>query len=489
MNLKSLPRAKSRGQTSNLKTLILAVFVITAVFLFVIPRVAHASYDTIPQVKVYNPDATQVKSTFLAYQESFRGGLKIASGDIDGDSRDEIITGAGPDGGPHVQVFDMNGNFMWQTMAFDERFKGGIDVAAGDVNGDGKDEIIVSQLSGGQAWIKIYKANGRKTILADFLAFASSFQGGCHIAAGDVDGDGKDEIIAGAGSSGRPHIRVFDGKGNWTGWDTFAFHEDFRGGVDLVSEDIDNDGRDEIIVAQNSFGQAWVKVYRANRKKTIVSEFLAYAPNFKGGTNIGAGDLDQDGKAEIITGANAGGGPHVRVFKASGQPKSISFFPYPLDFQGGVNVAIGNLQRDATNEIITSPGRKLPEGRVDLYKYIEIDLSSQTLTYFENGHKIDKFYISSGIARYPTPKGEFKIIYKIEKTRMKHEYGPNHPDNYDLKDVPHCLGFYQDQMIHGAYWHHNFGHKMSHGCVNEPLDKAAQLYNWASIGIPVIIHD
>ncbi len=458
-------------------------------FVFFCFNLAKASYNTIPQVKVYNQDATQVKSTFLAYQESFRGGLKIAAGDIDGDRRDEIITGAGLDGGPHVQVFDMNGNFMWQTMAFDEGFKGGIDVAAGDVNGDGKDEIIVSQLSGGQAWIKIYKANRQRTILANFLAFASSFEGGCHIASGDVDGDGKDEIIAGAGSSGKPHIRVFDEKGNWTGWDTFAFHEDFRGGVDLASEDIDNDGRDEIIVAQNSFGQAWVKVYRANREKTIVSEFLAYAPNFEGGTNIGAGDIDHDGRAEIIAGANAGGGPHVKAFKASGKPKSTSFFPYPLDFQGGVNVAVGNLQRDSTNEIITSPGKKLPEGRVDLYKYIEIDLSSQILKYFENGHKVDEYYISSGVWRHPTPKGEFSVYSKRLFTRMTWYYGPDNPDNYDLANVPHVLSFLGPYTIHGAYWHNNFGYRMSHGCVNEPLGKAAQLYKWASIGTPVIIHD
>ena len=472
----------------NFKPLILAMFLIMAVFLFVIPK-ALASNDTIPQVKVYSQDAKQVKSTFLAYQEGFRGGLKIASGDIDGNGRDEIITGAGPGEEPHLRVFDMNGNLIWETFVFDQDFKGGIDVTAGDVNGDGKDEIIISQLSNGQAWVKIYQVNEQKTVLANFLAFASNFKGGCHIASGDIDGDGKDEIIAGAGSSGRPQIRIFDEKGKWTGWDTYAFDQNFRGGVDVACSDIDNDRTDEIFVSQNSFGQAWVKVYRADKEKTVVSNFRAYASNFKGGANIGAGDLDQDGKAEVIVGANAGGGPNVKVFEFTGQPKNIDFFPYPQDFSGGVNVACGNFQKDSTNEIITAPGKRLPDGRVDLYKYIEVDLSSQILKYFENGYKIDEYYISSGVWRHPTPTGEFKVQHKLLKTRMTWVYGPDNPDNYDLPDVPHVLSFYGPFTIHGAYWHHNFGHRMSHGCVNEPLKKAAQLYQWASIGTPVIIHD
>lgn len=459
------------------------------VFLFIVPKTTKAAYDTIPQVKIYNSEATQVRFEFLAYYESFRGGLKIVSGDVNGDGRDEIITGAGPGGGPQIRVFDKDGNPIWQTMAFSDDFKGGIDVAAGDVNGDGKDEIIVSQFSNGQAWVKVYKVNREKTILANFLAYNFKFEGGCHVASGDVNGDGKDEIITGAGSSGGPQVRVFDRNGNFTNWQTFAFDKNFRGGVDISSGDIDNDGRDEIITAQNSFGQAWIKVYKFNKEKTIVSNFLAYDPGFEGGANVSFGDINHDGKVEIITGANAGGGPHVRVFDASGQSKNINFFPYPLDFVGGVNLTTGDLEGDSNIEIITSPGKKLPEGRTDWYKYIEIDLSSQTLKYFENGHKIDQYYISSGTSRYPTPKGEFRIIYKLEKTDMSHNYGPNNPDNYDLKDVPWCLGFYEDLMIHGAYWHHNFGHRMSHGCINEPLDKAAQLYKWAPIGTPVIIHD
>ena len=58
----------------------------------------------------------------------------------------------------------------------------------------------------------------------------------------------------------------------------------------------------------------------------------------------------------------------------------------------------------------------------------------------------------------------------------------------DLPNVPYTMYFYKGYGIHGTYWHHNFGHPMSHGCVNMRTSDAAWLFNWASVGTPVVTH-
>jgi len=121
-------------------------------------------------------------------------------------------------------------------------------------------------------------------------------------------------------------------------------------------------------------------------------------------------------------------------------------------------------------------------------KYIDVSLSKQVLTCFDGGKAQFITLISSGIDKYPTPAGTFYIYSKVPSTRMRHEYGPGHPDNYDLPNVPYAMFFSGPYSIHGTYWHNNFGHPMSHGCVNAPTPAAEWIYNWAPIGTLVYIH-
>lgn len=457
----------------------------TTAFLFFTPVVIFASTYTIPQVKVYNAQNLLIDNTFLAFDEGFKGGGKVTMGDLNRDGVDEIIIGAGTGGGPQVRGFDKNGVFSGLSIfPFHPDFRGGVDVTVGDVDGDKNDEIVVSQWSQGQAWVKIYESNGR-VIKAEFLAFDASFKGGANVVACDIDGNGVDEIVVGAGAGGGPHVRIFNGKGEFTGIQFFSFHPDFRGGVDVACGNVDGGKEEEMIVSQSSFGQAWVKVYRVNMQ--ILGDFLAYPGSHKGGVNVACGDIDGDGKDEIITGAGAGGGPQVRAFEFTGQPTALNFFAYHPDFRGGVNVACGNIEQKSAKRVVTFPGRLIYEGRRDLYKYIEIDISEQKLKAYMDGKKVAEFLVSSGIWKYPTPIGDFKIWTKMLSDRMKWEYGPNHPDNYDLPNVPHVMYFSGAYALHGAYWHRNFGHRMSHGCVNLSLPDAAWLYQWANVGDIVLV--
>lgn len=446
-----------------------------------------ASDYTFPQIKIYDSQGKSIKAEFLAYDGAFKGGANVAMADVDGNGRDEIIVGAGPGGGPQVRVFRQDGKFTgWQIFPFHPNFRGGVDVAAGDIDGDGKAEIIVSQASAGQAWVKVYNYDKNFTILSNFLAYAPEFEGGAHVASGDIDGDGQDEIVTGAGLGGGPHVRAFEGSGSPMGIELFPFSMSFRGGVDVAVGNVDGGDCEEIIVGQAQFGQAWVKTYKTNQAKQVLGEFLAYPSSHKEGVNLAAGDIDNDGEDEIVTGTG-GNGPQVRAFEAYGAVLPPNFFSYHQDFRGGVKVAVGNVVGDRAKEIVTSPGRRVIEGRPDLYKYIEVDISEQTLRAYHRGRKIAEFLISTGLSKYPTPLGTFRILSKIPSTRMTWYYGPDNPDNYDLPNVPHVLPFYGPYAIHGTYWHNNFGYRMSHGCVNLPMDKAAWLYGWANIGDIVII--
>ncbi len=115
-------------------------------------------------------------------------------------------------------------------------------------------------------------------------------------------------------------------------------------------------------------------------------------------------------------------------------------------------------------------------------KWIEVSLDEQKLRAWEGNRVIMEFAISSG--RWsPTPKGDFNIWYKTRNQTMKggsKELGTY----YNLPNVPYNMFFYGGYAVHGAYWHNNFGHPMSHGCVNSPIANAGELFAWTGPVVP-----
>lgn len=119
-----------------------------------------------------------------------------------------------------------------------------------------------------------------------------------------------------------------------------------------------------------------------------------------------------------------------------------------------------------------------------LEKSIDVDLKTQTLTYYLGPYQVGKFLISSGVPGMPTPTGNYTILKKIPVVDYKGE-------NYDYPNTKWNMMFKQQKpgslYIHGAYWHHNFGHPMSHGCINVAYDNMEPLYNWTDVGTKVVI--
>ena len=125
-----------------------------------------------------------------------------------------------------------------------------------------------------------------------------------------------------------------------------------------------------------------------------------------------------------------------------------------------------------------------PDATTTSDKLIVVDLATQTLTYSEGSTTIATIKISSGLRGTPTPKGEFSVLGKYPIIDYK-------GSNYDFKNTKWNLRFKDhnplNYYIHGAYWHHNFGHPMSHGCVNVSYADMEPLYNWADVGTRIII--
>jgi len=114
-------------------------------------------------------------------------------------------------------------------------------------------------------------------------------------------------------------------------------------------------------------------------------------------------------------------------------------------------------------------------------RWIEVILSRQRLIAWQGNVPVRSMVVSTGIPRYPTPPGRFRIYAKYPSVTMA---GPG----YYLPGVPHTMFFYRGYAIHGTYWHNNFGRPMSHGCVNLTRSDAAWLYSWAPVRTLVVIH-
>ncbi len=147
-----------------------------------------------PQVMVYSADG-KLKTSFFAYDKKLRGGVSVALGDVDGDGQTEVITGAGKGDEPTVKIFTVGGKLKTSFLAYDKRFKGGIEIAVGDVNADGKTDIVTGPGPGGAPHVRVFSDTGE--LVAQFFAFEASYHDGLKISLSDANYDGNLEILTG----------------------------------------------------------------------------------------------------------------------------------------------------------------------------------------------------------------------------------------------------------------------------------------------------
>ncbi len=292
-------------------------------------------------------------------------GVNVACGDPDGDSELEIITGAGPGDiyGPHVRGFETNGMPL-QDLSFMAygTLKYGVNVAAGDLDGNGADEIITGAGPGTVfgPHVRAFSYTPGSGVSAvpgvNYFAYAT-LRWGVNVTAGDIDGDGFDEIVTGAGPGAifGPHVRGWNIDGGTAAPIPnmgFMAYNTWKYGVNVCCADLNGDGVDEIITGpgpSNWFG-AHIRGWRWDGNETTPLpnfSFFAWPPeSARFGARVGkAADLDHDGADELLVcaGPDPNIGSPVTVYRYGDEQVTewFRFEAFPAGWTHGCNASAG----------------------------------------------------------------------------------------------------------------------------------------------------
>lgn len=324
-------------------------------------EVRPRSFQSLSQAEEENGQSRIYLGIHWAFDktEGIKSGNRIADNAFDRFLRarpdtSHVVVAADTGAGPRVRVLDgSTGRAIYDFFAYDPKFSGGVRVAQGDVNGDGTPDIITAAGPGGGPHVRVYNgADG--TPLFSFMAFAPDFRGGTYVASGDIDGDGFDDIVAGAGEGGGPRVVAFSGRTLTPIANFFALDQGARSGVHVAAGDVDGDGKAEMIASGGKGGVPTIRTFDSGGK--MVREIAAYAADFRGGVFVAAGDCDGDGKADIVTGPGSGGGPRVRVFTGEGDELQnyFAFTPSTQLTTKGVHVACIDVNGDGRADLVAA---------------------------------------------------------------------------------------------------------------------------------------
>lgn len=273
------------------------------------------------RVRIYDGATTALIADFSAFESSFTGGVFVTTGDVNGDGTPEVVVTPDVTGGPRVRIHS-GAAINTQKLAFtgtqasdivadffgiqDPNFFGGARAAIGDMNADGFGDVMVAAGFGGGPRVAGFSGNGitsatQVKLFNDFFAFPDpALRDGAYIAGGDLNGDGFADMIAGSGDGGAPRVTSYSGKALLTNTQTVLANFfsgsvtggiNNRGGIRVAAEDIDLDGRADIITSPGRNGGS------------IIGVFLGSNPNLIGGVG---GILNADQTLNLFGGFTNG---------------------------------------------------------------------------------------------------------------------------------------------------------------------------------------
>ena len=164
---------------------------------------------------------------------------------------------------------------------------------------------------------------------------------------------------------------------------------------------------------------------------------------------------------------------HAGILFACSIPTLAAIYCWPIPTKAALKSVV--IQRNETMNTVAT--LKQSERR-----WIEVDLSKQRLIAWTGRKPSYAVIVSTGKLSTTTPTGVFVIQSRHRLARMQ-------GSDYNIPDVPYTMYYSGNYAIHGTYWHHRFGTPVSHGCINVAVDHARWLFNWTSVGTPVVVHD
>jgi uncharacterized repeat protein (TIGR01451 family) len=291
-----------------------------------------------PWVRLVDPETGDLLAQFLAYETTFRGSVRVATGDVTGDGIAEIIVGPGRNRIGEIRVFTPEGIELeaYRTLPFGRRYRGGVEVAAADVTGDGVADIVAG-MSSRIGRVSVFEVNPSaadpvvNTPYRSFRGAPGRYRGGVMIAAGDVGSfsngalvaaaaDGRAEVIVGLNAGRRSLVRVFDVSATPRVVQTIRpFTTRFRGGVTLSTAAYQTAGVDDILIGAGPRGDSTVEVYDGSTGGRVarLDAFASFAkPN--AAVFAAALDMNEDGVVDDVFGvqgrAGSGGTRGVKQF-------------------------------------------------------------------------------------------------------------------------------------------------------------------------------
>lgn len=304
------------------------------------PWYALASATGNSQIFIRDMSGTETKS-FMAYNPSFKGGVNLAAGDVDKDGNQEIITAPVSGLESDIRVFSADGRLKSHFLAYPASFRGGVSIATMDYNGDGRAEIITVPRAGYQSEVKIFSPQGK--LLRSFLAYPPSFKGGATLVSGDVSGNSDPEIVTGPGPGGLPQVKIFSKDGKVLN-SFLAGDRRNVSGLRLSLYDVDANIRrrqSEILVSrQGGTSTAMLYDFRGALRKS----WDLYGTSYRGDAKTAVADLDGDGIKEVIAFPGPGASPHVRIFDRNGGFID-SFYAFDVNDDSGLNLTIFTTNR------------------------------------------------------------------------------------------------------------------------------------------------
>jgi hypothetical protein len=264
---------------------------------------------------------------------AFGASVITAVGELSGDTTDDIAVGMGPGGGL-VQLY--NGatiGLIGGGFPFGPGFTGGVTLAVGDFNGDGRADIITGQASGGGA-VRVFNGIDYSLLMSQ-TPFGPGYQGGVNVAAGDVDADGRVEVIVAQAVGGTVAVISGATQAIIASGAPYGF---LPGGVFVAAADVDGDGRADVIAAPGS-GNAPVVVYNI-ATLTPIASFSPYGTTSPGGVRVAATDLTGDGRAEIVTVTGPGREAELKIFDGATFALLSTQLAFQAGYTGGAFVSV-----------------------------------------------------------------------------------------------------------------------------------------------------